>query len=73
MTIRDEILNLPKEEIEKMNLLSQLERDITKTKQESKSHDELIRHNAIMEQHINLQKFIWVGTVVLLALGIIFK
>jgi len=36
-------------------------------------HDEHIRHNAIKETHWEWQRWFWVGTVILLALGIIFK
>jgi len=36
-------------------------------------HDETIRHNAVSEEHTTMQKYVWVGTVILLALGIIFK
>ena len=64
MSIQDELLGLPKEELEKMNLLSQLERDIRQKE-----------HWSTKERHMQLQKWIWIwiGTVVLLALGIIFK
>ncbi|MCP3849035.1 MAG: hypothetical protein GY694_02180 [Gammaproteobacteria bacterium] len=36
-------------------------------------HDENIRHNAIKETHWQWQKWIWLGTVFLLALGIVFR
>ena len=45
-----------------MNLLSQLEKDIRQKE-----------HWTIKEEHLVLQKWIWAGTVVLLALGIMFK
>jgi len=68
-TIQQQILDLPIEEIEKMNLLSQLEKDIRQ-----KGHwDEKERHFLTRESHMQLQKWIWAGTVVLLALGIMFK
>ena len=36
-------------------------------------HDEHIRHNAIKETHWEWQRWFWVGTVILLALGVILK
>ena len=35
-------------------------------------HDEQIRYNAIKETHWDSQRWFWVGTVILLAMGIIF-
>ena len=51
-TIQQQILDLPIEEIEKMNLLSQLEKDIRQKE-----------HWTIKEEHLVLQKWIWAGTV----------
>jgi len=57
MNVRDEILNLPIEEITKMNLLSQLERDIRQKE-----------HWDDKKDHMQLQKYIWFGLV---AIGIV--
>ena len=60
MKIQDQILELPIEELEKMNLLSQLEKNIREKEHWDKK-----------ERHFELQKLFWMGTVILLSLHVV--
>jgi len=58
----------------------QMRLELSKFSVAQATHDEQIRNNTLNEihhkftqKHLILQKYIWVGTVILLALGIIFK
>ena len=54
MNTKDQILLLPIEDIQKMNLLSQLEKDIREKD-----------HWDSKERHFEMQKLFWVGIVIL--------
>ena len=51
----------------------QMRLELSKLSISQAEHDLDTRHKAIQETHWIWQRWVWVGTVVLLALGIIFK